>query len=72
MKHFNYLLVSVLILLAGCEKSHLDDVVEREDIPLTKSQLEMVENGNDFAFNYFRNSFSGKAVTLSPISLERA
>ena len=45
---------------------------ERHDITLTRSEEQLVEQSNDFAFNLFRKAESGKSQILSPISITYA
>ena len=45
---------------------------DRKDISLTRSETELVNSNNDFAFNLFRKVTSQKSEIVSPISITYA
>ena len=45
---------------------------DRKDISLTRSETELVNSNNDFAFNLFRKVISQKSEIVSPISITYA
>ena len=66
---------------AGCSKSDDDSTPDeplpnenndRKDISLTRSEQELVNSNNDFAFNLFRQVSSPKSEIVSPISITYA
>lgn len=76
MKHF--ITFSALILfaisLASCEKEFESvQVGSRQDIHLTRSEREVMQANNDFAFELFKAAFlysSGHSFLISPLSAE--
>ena len=66
----------------SCDKNeidgpiHEDELIERKDITLTRTEQEMVANNNAFAFNLFTNVkdklSEGKSFMVSPLSVTYA
>lgn len=69
------LLAVMVIALSGCEKDDTvpaDELVERKDLVMTRSELEFIQANNDFAFELFKNMperFDGGDFVISPLSV---
>lgn len=76
MKKLVVMMVSLLCLSACQSEDITPGKKERVDIPLTKSEVEMVSGGNDFAFNLFRKIDDSQTqpvnTFISPISVSYA
>lgn len=71
MKHL-MILSAALALLASCDKPGDLKNNPRKDIVLTKAQVDMVETGNSFAFNFIDKveAASDKDYIISPLSMQ--
>jgi len=64
------------MILISCSKD--DEILPSEPVPinLTTDQTALIESGNDFAFDIFRNVISGedegKNIMISPLSISYA
>jgi len=64
------------IMLLSCSKN--DEILPSEPVPisLTTDQTALIESGNEFAFDIFKNNISGenegKNVMISPLSISSA
>ncbi|MBR5703431.1 MAG: serpin family protein [Bacteroidales bacterium] len=79
MKHMTLILaVAAIACLAGCKKNNPENndriPIERKDIALTKAQQGLVQAGNDFAFNLYRQVLKQQesSFMVSPLSIEYA
>ena len=79
MRHMTLILaVAAIACLAGCNKANSDDnnttPIERKDIALTKAQQGLVQAGNTFAFNLYREVLKQQesSFMVSPLSIEYA
>ena len=82
MKKAILLLSSVIfpVIFLSCQKVEdetvpVDDLIERKDIPLTRSQQEFVKSNNKFALEFFKKASAmeeGKSMLVSPISITYA
>ncbi|MBO4231064.1 MAG: serpin family protein [Bacteroidales bacterium] len=81
MKHISFFVLALAFTFAfsSCDKSEpeeenipADELIERKDIPLTRSQQEFVKSNNAFALELFRKvsgKEDGKSMLISPISV---
>ena len=79
MRHMTLILaIAAIACLAGCNKANTDDdnttPIERKDIALTKAQQGLVQAGNTFAFNLYRQVLKQQesSFMVSPLSIEYA
>ena len=66
-------MIGALAMLAGCKGSGNIEFPERQYINLTKAESEVVNTGNGFAFDLYREvakEYDGKNVFLSPLSAQ--
>ena len=69
------LVLGALAMLAGCNGNGNGDFPERQYINLTRSESEVVNTGNGFAFDLYREVAAendGKNLFLSPLSAQAA
>ena len=67
-----WLTVAMCLLLMGCDGMILDEGKEGMTIVLTKSQQEVLDKGNDFAFQLLRETYNenaGDNLFLSPMGV---
>ena len=63
------------LFLVSCEKDIIvpeNELIERKDIVLTRSQLDFVQSNNQFAFDLFKKvseNDGGKSMIISPLSV---
>lgn len=77
MKLFYYcfLFIAALVSLSGCDKDNTvpaNKFIERKDFVLTRSDLDIIKENNDFAFNLFReisDENRGNDFVISPLSV---
>jgi serpin B len=74
---FNLLFLTVLtgLFTSSCSKLNTDSPIERKDIVLTKVQQDILEQGNEFAVDLFREmclEMEGDNVFISPLSASMA
>jgi len=74
---FNLLFLAVLagFFTSSCSKLNTDSPIERKDIVLTKVQQDILDQGNEFAINLFREmclEMEGDNVFISPLSASMA
>ena len=79
MRHMTLILaIAAIACLAGRNKANSDDnnttPIERKDIALTKAQQGLVQAGNTFAFNLYRQVLKQQesSFMVSPLSIEYA
>ncbi|MBR5924348.1 MAG: serpin family protein [Bacteroidales bacterium] len=79
MRHMTLILaIAAIACLASCNKANSDDnnttPIERKDIALTKAQQGLVQAGNTFAFNLYRQVLKQQesSFMVSPLSIEYA
>lgn len=68
---FYFAIASMLLLSCQSDNDHLPVPNERQDIPLSRSELEMTALGNAFAFDFFKTVAANNAeanVFVSPLS----
>ncbi len=66
-------MLGALAMLAGCNGNGEVDFPERQYVNLTKSEGEIVNTGNGFAFDLYREvakDYDGKNIFLSPLSAQ--
>ena len=67
--------LAVSFFAAGCDLDDTvpeDELIERQDIPLTRSQLEFVRSNNRFAIDLFKQTAAlenGSSMLISPLSV---
>ena len=77
MKKFFFAFIGAAALLAGCEKVEdetvpTDQLIERKDFVLTRSDLDFIQANNGFAFELFRRvsaQAKGGSTLISPLSV---
>ena len=75
MKKYCFALFGVVALLAGCEKDQTitrDQLIERKDFVLTRSDLDFIQENNGFALDLFKRVAAkekGKSTLISPLSV---
>ena len=80
MKKHIFAIIALVVAVCSCSKSNSDNdqqyqFSERQAIVLTKNQQDIVNQGNGFAFDFFRQLCkieSDKEVFISPFSLQAA
>ena len=69
------LIICALAALAGCSGNGNVDFPERQYINLTRAESEVVNSGNGFAFDLYREvakDYDGQNIFLSPLSAQAA
>ena len=69
------LIIGALATLAGCNGNRNVDFPERQYINLTRAESEVVNSGNGFAFDLYREvakDYDGQNIFLSPLSAQAA
>ena len=75
MKKYYFALFGVVALLAGCEKDNTvptDQLTERKDFVLTRSDLDFIQENNGFALDLFKRvaaAAEGESTLISPLSI---
>ena len=78
MKRTILLLVILPVFFFSCKKTEtdpVDDLIERKDIQLTRSQLDFVKSNNKFALEFFKkvsDEEGGGSMLVSPLSVTYA
>ena len=64
--------LALVTVMPSCGKLGQDNrLIPRKDIVLTRSDMELVQEGNTLAFNYFRQVYEDRNFVISPFSLQR-
>ena len=71
MKHHALLAIAAILLFVACDKDDPNDIPKRKSIILTRAEAEIIDAGQDFSFNLFREIAKDKgyrSIIMSPFS----
>ncbi len=71
MKHHALLAIAAILLFFACDKDDPNDIPKRKSIILTRAEAEIIDAGQDFSFNLFREIAKDKgyrSIIMSPFS----